>query len=78
VQAWELPFLEDRFWDAFYDRGPRDLAAIIRLIRRNNLDPAGDYRTPVEKGLSEQSVLGYEEEMLARSVAYAKQVLLGG
>ncbi|MHB1005060.1 MAG: sugar phosphate isomerase/epimerase family protein [Chloroflexota bacterium] len=78
VQAWEMPFLEDKFWDAFYDRGPRDLAAIIRLIRKNALDPTADYRTPVEKGLPEGEVLAYEEDMLVRSVVYAKQVLLGG
>lgn len=78
VQSWEMPFLEDKFWDAFFDRGPRDLAALIRLIRRNNLDPAGDYRLPVEKGLPEREILQYEEEMLARSVTYAKNVLLGG
>ena len=40
----ELPFMEDKFWDAFYDRSPRDLVSIIRLIRRNALDPNANYR----------------------------------
>jgi len=76
VQWWELPFLEDKFWDAFYDRGPRDLAAILRLIRKNALDPAADYRTPAERGAAEAEVLAQEEAMLRRSILYAKQVLL--
>ncbi len=71
-----LPFLEDRFWDSFYDRGPRDLAAIIRLIRRNNVDPSQDFRTPVERDRPEAEVINYEADMFERSVQYAKDVLL--
>lgn len=77
VQAWDLPFLVDKFWDAFYDRGPRDLAALIRLVRRNPADPAADHRSPAVKGLGEGEVLRIEDEMLLRSIDYARQVLLG-
>lgn len=78
VIRWELPFLEDKFWDAFYDRTPQDLAAILRLIRKNALDPNADYRTPYERGEVEELVLQYEDDMFRRSIAYAKQVLLAG
>ncbi|MHB1414304.1 MAG: sugar phosphate isomerase/epimerase family protein [Chloroflexota bacterium] len=78
VVRWELPFLEDKFWDAFYDRTPRDLVALLRLIRKNAMDPKADYRTPVEREEPEEQVLKHEEDMLRRSVLYAKEVLLAG
>lgn len=76
VQSWELPFLEDKFWDDFYDRGPKDLAAILRLMRQHPLRPDVDYRTPLERGLTEEEILRHEDQMLRRSVAYAKHLLL--
>lgn len=78
VTRFELPFMEDRFWDAFYDRSPRDLVALLRLIRKNALDPTANYETPAERGLPEEDVLQYEQAMLERSVRYAEDFLVGG
>lgn len=78
VMRFELPFMEDKFWDAFYDRSPRDLTALLRLIRKNALDPSADYQTPAERGLPEETVLQYEQSMLERSVRYAEGFLVGG
>jgi 3-oxoisoapionate decarboxylase len=76
VVRWELPLLEDKYWDSFYDRSPKDLVAILRLIRRNALDPAANYLTPAEQGLPEDVVLAHEQNMVERSVRYCNEFLL--
>ncbi len=75
VQAWDLPFLQDKFWDAFYDRGPRDLAAIIRLLREATLEPQTESPAPPPLGGPEEAVLQHEEEMVRRSIVHARHLL---
>ncbi len=77
VQAWDLPFLQDKFWDAFYDRGPRDLAAIIRLLREGMLESQAEPPTLPDLEGPEEAVLQHEEDMVRRSIVHARHLLAG-
>ena len=74
-QHFELNWLEDRFWTAFRNKTARQVAATLRHVRGKAIN-INEYKLieEVDK-LSHAEHMKYEQDRMARCVAYLKGIL---
>lgn len=69
LEARNIRVLADDFWPEYPPRTAAQLAEALRVVHAN-ARPAGDWRTPLERGESPDAIAAYEERQLIQSVAY--------
>jgi 3-oxoisoapionate decarboxylase len=69
LEARHIRVLSDDYWDEYPTRSARQLASVLRFA----LDHArlvGNWRTPYERDEPQDTILSYEKQQLAASLAY--------
>jgi sugar phosphate isomerase/epimerase len=74
INARHIRILEDDWWSGFPPRDVRAVVPALRLILRNARSPDEDWRTPWERGMDTEALGAYEEQQVARSVAYLRDL----
>ncbi len=69
LEARHTRVLADDYWPEYPARTAAQLAQVIRFAQAN-AKPAGDWRTPHEKGEPPEAIVAYENHQLAASLAY--------
>jgi len=69
LEARHIRVLADDYWPAYPPRSAAQLARVLRFVQAN-ARPAGDWRTPFERGEPVEAIITYEEQQLAASLAY--------
>lgn len=76
LEARHIRVLAEDFWPDYPKRTPAQLAAALRVVQAN-ARPAGDWRTPYEKGEPPEAIAAYEDRQLEQSLAYVRTLLAG-
>lgn len=71
LEARHTRVLCDDYWSEYPPRSAAQLAGLLRFAQAN-AKPAGDWRTPYEKGHTSEAIAGYEDRQLLTSIAYMK------
>jgi sugar phosphate isomerase/epimerase len=69
LEARHIRVMADDYWPDYPPRTAAQLARVMRFVQAS-AKPAGDYRTPFEKGESPEDVIRYEDNQLSSSLAY--------
>src|SRR5258708_11294163 len=69
LEARYIRILADDYWPDYPARSAAQLARLFRLVQAN-ARPPGDWRTPFERNESVETIIAYEEQQLAASLAY--------
>ena len=69
LEARHIRVLADDYWPEYPPRSAAQLARVLRFAQAN-AKPVGDWRTPYERGESEEDTIAYEQRQLASSLAY--------
>lgn len=74
-QQFEVPWLEDRFWEPFRAKPVREVAATLRHIRGKEIDRA-EFKPQSEiDALPHEAHVRLEQERIARCIAHLRQVM---
>ncbi len=73
LEARHIRVLADDYWPEYPPRSAAQLAGVLRFVQVN-AKPAGDWRTPFERGESAEDIIAYEQQQLAASLAYLNYV----
>ncbi len=73
LEARHVRVLADDYWPDYPPRSAAQLARVVRFVQAN-AKPAGDWRTPFERGESAEDIIAYEQQQLAASLAYLNYV----
>lgn len=74
LEARHIRVLADDYWPAYPPRSAAQLARVLRFVYTHRKQ-SGDWRTPFERDEPVEAIIAYEEQQLAESVAYLKQIL---
>jgi 3-oxoisoapionate decarboxylase len=69
LEARHVRVLADDYWPDYPPRSAAQLAHVLRFAL-DNARPAGDWRTPFERNEPVETVIAYEDQQLATSLAY--------
>ena len=73
LEARHIRALADDYWPAYPARSAAQLAQTLRFVY-THAQHSGDWQTPFERGESVEAIVAYEEQQLAESLAYIKQL----
>src|SRR5438874_7552123 len=70
LEARHIRVLADDYWPEYPPRSAAQLARVWRFVQANARTAGGDWRTPFERDEPVESIIAYEEQQLAASLAY--------
>lgn len=73
LEARHIRVLADNYWPAYPPRSASQLARVLRFAY-THAKQSGDWQTPFERNESVEAIVAYEEQQLAESLAYIKQL----
>ena len=73
LEARHIRVLADDYWPDYPPRSAAQLARVLRFVQAN-ARPAGDWRTPFERGEPAKAIIAYEEHQLGESLTYLSGV----
>jgi sugar phosphate isomerase/epimerase len=74
IYARHIRIYEDAWWEGFGSRDVRDLLPVLRFVRQHMRPADEEWRTPWERDADLAEVGAYEEDQVARSVAYMRSL----
>lgn len=73
LEARHIRVLADDYWPAYPPRSAAQLARVLRFVYTHTKQSA-DWQTPFERHEPVEAIVAYEEQQLAESLAYLKQL----
>lgn len=73
LEARHIRVLADDYWPDYPPRSAAQLASVLRFVQAH-ARPAEDWRTPYELNEPIESIIAYEEQQLAESLAYLADI----